>query len=153
MFVSSTPRDLIFLAMAAFVFWTSAELLARSEAVPVERSGIVAELKLEEIVTGNLTELNGKYKLRVASVTYEVGGFIGNHHHAGPGLRCVFEGELTYVQDGVSSVFGPGDCFYEPGNVDHHARNQGQVPVRLFNFQVLPKDWEGSSAITVTPIP
>lgn len=63
---------------------------------------------------------------------------------ASPVLPAVQRGE------GVPSVFGPGDCFYEPGNVDHHARNEGQVPVRLFNFQILPKDWEGSSAITVT---
>jgi len=86
-------------------------------------------------------------------VTYEVGGFIGNHRHAGPGLRCVFEGQLPYAQEGVARVFGPGDCLYEPGNVDHFARNSGEVPVRLFNFQILPKEWEGSSAITVTAVP
>lgn len=38
-------------------------------------------------------------------------------------------------------------------NADHHARNNGKEPVELFNFQVLPSDWEGSSAITVTPVP
>ena len=119
----------------------------------VERSGIHAELKLEEVVTGNLKELNGKYKLRVAAVTYEPGGFIGNHHHAGPGLRCVTSGTLTYVQEGVTSKYGPGDCFYESGNVDHHARNNGDEPVKLFNFQILPSEWQGSSAITVTAVP
>ncbi len=62
-----------------------------------------ADLKVEQIVTGNLKELNGKYKLRVAAVTYDLGGFIGNHHHAGPGLRCVTAGTLTYVQEGETS--------------------------------------------------
>jgi quercetin dioxygenase-like cupin family protein len=118
----------------------------------VERSGLHADLKIEQLITGNLTELNGKYKLRVAAVTYELGGFVGNHHHAGPGLRCVYEGTLTYVQEGVTNYYGPGDCFYESGKVDHHATNEGTVPVRLFNFQILPKDWTGSSAITVTPV-
>lgn len=119
----------------------------------VDRSGIHAELRQESVVTGNLEELNGKYKLRVAAVTYDVGGYIGNHHHAGPGLRCVTAGTLTYVQDGETYEFGPGDCFYESGNVDHHANNNGAEPVELFNFQILPAAWEGSSAITVTAVP
>ena len=119
----------------------------------VDRSGINAGLRQESVVTGNLEELNGKYKLRVAAVTYDVGGFIGNHHHAGPGLRCITKGTLTYVQDGKTYIFGPGECFYESGNVDHHANNNGAEPVELFNFQILPVAWEGSSAITVTAIP
>ena len=125
---------------------------AQSNDSVVERSGMDAELEIEQIVTGNLTELNGNYKLRVATVTYEPGGFVGNHHHAGPGLRCVFAGQLTYVQEGMTSVYGPGDCFYESGNVDHHARNNGDESVQLFNFQILPRAWTGSSAITVTPV-
>ena len=126
---------------------------AQSDNEFVERSGMHAELKLEQLITGNLTDLNGKYKLRVAAVTYEPGGFVGNHHHAGPGLRCVTAGDLTYVQEGRKNVYGPGDCFYESGDVDHHARNNGDEPVQLFNFQILPSDWTGSSAITVTPVP
>lgn len=126
---------------------------AQSNVRIVERRGMYAELKLEQVITGNLTELNGKYKLRVAAVTYEPGGFVGNHHHAGPGLRCVFAGNLTYVQEGITNTYGPGECFYESGNVDHHARNNGDASVQLFNFQILPRDWTGSSAITVTPIP
>ncbi len=126
---------------------------AQSDNEFVERSGMHAELKLEQLITGNLTDLNGKYKLRVAAVTYEPGGFVGNHHHAGPGLRCVTAGDLTYVQEGRKNVYGPGDCFYESGDVDHHARNNGDEPVQLFNFQILPGDWTGSSAITVTPVP
>ena len=125
---------------------------AQSSTGVVERSGLHADLKIEQLITGNLTELNGKYKLRVAAVTYAPGGFVGNHHHAGPGLRCVYAGTLTYVQQGVTNRFGPGDCFYESGNVDHHARNNGDEAVQLFNFQILPKDWTGSSAITVTPV-
>ncbi len=125
---------------------------AQSNSGVVERSGMHADLKIEQVITGNLTELNGEYKLRVAAVTYEPGGFVGNHHHAGPGLRCVFAGHLTYIQEGVTNVYGPGDCFYESGNVDHHARNDGEEAVQLFNFQILPRDWIGSSAITVTPV-
>jgi len=136
------------LVLAGFVLEAKAQELSGG----VERNGLHADLKIEQVITGNLTELNGKYKLRVANVTYEPGGFVGNHHHAGPGLRCVYSGTLTYVQNGATNYYGPGDCFYESGNVDHRAQNEGTDPVRLFNFQILPKDWTGSSAITVTPV-
>jgi quercetin dioxygenase-like cupin family protein len=139
-------------AVAASLVTYSYLALAQSSGF-VERKGMSADLKVEQVVTGNLEELNGKYKMRVAAVTYEVGGFIGNHHHAGPGLRCVTTGTLTYVQEGETYLFGPGDCFYESGNVDHHANNFGDEPVNLFNFQILPVDWVGSSAITVTAVP
>jgi quercetin dioxygenase-like cupin family protein len=136
-------------SISIFSHQAAAESVGRT----VERSGIHAELRQEQVVTGNLDELNGKYKLRVAAVTYDIGGFIGNHHHAGPGLRCVTSGTLTYVQEGETFNFGPGDCFYESGNADHHANNNGDEPVKLFNFQILPIAWEGSSAITVTAVP
>ena len=146
------PREL-FVFVGLFAFATLTLIAgAQEQSGEVQRSGLHAELKVEQLITGNLVELNGKYKLRVAAVTYEPGGFVGNHHHAGPGLRCVYEGKLTYVQQGVTNQYGPGDCFYESGNVDHHARNQEDEPVRLFNFQILPRDWTGSSAITVTPV-
>jgi len=135
-------------AISTFVLIASAQ----ERSGVVQRNGLHADLKIERVISGNLTELNGKYKLRVAAVTYDPGGFVGNHHHAGPGLRCVYEGTLTYVQEGVTNQYGPGDCFYESGNVDHHAQNEGEDPVRLFNFQILPKDWTGSSAISVTPV-
>jgi hypothetical protein len=53
----------------------------------VSMSGISAAIKLEEPVSGNLTELNGKYKLRATEVTFAPGALLDAHHHAGPGLR------------------------------------------------------------------
>ena len=63
---------------------------AQSNSGAVERSGLHADLKIDQLISGNLTELNGKYKLRVATVTYEPGGFVGNHHHG-------FEGIFVFV--------------------------------------------------------
>ncbi len=39
---------------------------AQSSSDVVERSGLHADLIIEQLISGNLTELNGKYKLRVA---------------------------------------------------------------------------------------
>ena len=138
---------------AVLLIAISPQMSAQTSNEVVERQGQHAELKLERILTGNLTELNDRYKIRVALVIYDPGGFVGNHHHAGPGLRCVTKGHLTYVQEGETNVYGPGDCFYESGNVDHHAFNETDQSVELYNFQILPSEWSGSSAITVTPAP
>ena len=150
--LSRSSVNAVFLLTFGFVAGSMFVAQAQVGGGTVDRGGMHADLKIEQLVTGNLAELNGRYKLRVAAVSYDMGGYVRNHHHAGPGLRCVYSGTLTYVQEGVSNQYGPEDCFYESGNVDHHAMNEGAEPVRLFNFQILPKDWSGSSAITVTPV-
>ena len=79
----------------------------------VTKEGFESVVKMEQIVTGHLTELNGKYKLRVTETTYAPGGFIGEHHHVGPGIRYVLSGQLTYVQTDTTRIFNTGDYFYE----------------------------------------
>ncbi len=115
----------------------------------VEKKGQVSRIKLETVVSGHLSELNGKYKLRVSEVTYEPGGFIGEHHHAGPGIRCVSSGALTYVQGDKTSVYRAGECFFESGDISHTAQNREPEPVVLLNFEVLPAAWSETSAIPV----
>lgn len=123
--------------------------LAAAEPPAVEKRGQTVVTKLEHVAAGPLAELNGRYKLRVSEVTYRPGGFTGDHHHAGPGIRCVQSGELTYVESGQTSVFRSGDCFFESGDMTHTARNDGDRPIVLLNFEVLPRDWEGPTAIPV----
>jgi uncharacterized cupin superfamily protein len=69
------------------------------------------------------------------------------HHHAGPGIRSVVSGELTYIQGDKTTVYKPGDYFFESGAITHTAYNRGKVPVKVLNFEILPADWKGSSAI------
>ena len=120
-----------------------------SSANEVAREGQTSKTKLEQVVAGHLVDLNGKYKLRASEVTYTPGGFIGEHHHAGPGIRCVTGGELTYVQAEKTTAYKAGDCFFESGDVTHTAKNMGTVPVVLINFEILPVDWSGPSTIPV----
>ena len=115
----------------------------------VEKDGQHSTVKLEQLVAGHLQEINGMYKLRVAEVTYDPGGYIGPHHHAGPGIRCVTAGELTYVQPDKTTIYRAGDCFFESGDISHTAQNRGDMPVALLNFLLLPGDWTGGSAIPV----
>lgn len=48
-------------------------------------------------LAGFLTEINGKYKLRVTGLTLAPGGYVGEHNHFGPGIRGVTSGYMTYV--------------------------------------------------------
>jgi quercetin dioxygenase-like cupin family protein len=122
---------------------------AAQEAGKVERKGIAGKVKHEEVISGYLTGLNGKYKLRVSENTFEPGGYIGDHHHAGPGIRVVTAGEFTLVQDGKTTVKKPGDTFYEAGDVSIALQNRGKVPAVLLNFEIVPVDFKGATNMPV----
>jgi quercetin dioxygenase-like cupin family protein len=99
----------------------------------VDKKGQSSEIKLEKLVAGHL----------------QPGGYIGEHHHAGPGIRWVRSGELTYIQPDKTTVYKAGDYFYETGDITHKAYNYTKHPVVVVNFEVLPADWRGPSAIPV----
>lgn len=117
----------------------------------VERKGTSGKVKHEEVVSGYLTSLNGKYKLRVSENTFEPGGYVGDHHHSGPGIRVVTAGEFTLTQDGKVTVKKVGETFYEGGDISIVVQNKGSIPAVLLNFEVLPVDWKGPSNIPVKP--
>ena len=113
----------------------------------VESQGISAKVRLEEVISGHLPELNGKFLIRATEVTLEPGAHLGAHHHAGPGIRYVVSGELTFVQAGKATLYRAGDSFYESGNVVHTAQNRTKSPVRVMFFEILPTQWTGPSTI------
>jgi len=115
----------------------------------VDSKGQHPEVKLEQLISGHLTDLNGRYKLRVTEVTYDPHGYIGPHHHIGPGIRCVTSGELTYVQPNRTSIYRSGDCFFESGDVSHTANNATDNPVILLNFEIVPAAHTKGTAIPV----
>ncbi len=115
----------------------------------VKKDGFESVIKLEQIISGHLTALNGKYKLRATQTTYLPGGFIGEHHHVGPGIRYVVSGQLTYIQSDTTRIFNSGDYFYESGDISHTAYNRTKEPVVILNFELLPAEWKGSSPIPV----
>lgn len=66
----------------------------------VETRSVTSEVKIEEVIFGHLTELNGKFKLRATELTFAPDGYVGVHHHIGPGIRYVISGELTFAEGG-----------------------------------------------------
>ena len=117
----------------------------------VQSQGVTPKLKLEETVYGHLEELNGKYKFRASEVTFAPGAKLGAHHHAGPGVRYVAAGEITFLEGGKATVYKTGDFFYESGDIVHTAENKTKAPVRIVFFEILPAQWSGVSVIAPKP--
>jgi quercetin dioxygenase-like cupin family protein len=109
--------------------------------------GLVAKIKFEPPVAGFLNDLNGKYKLRVTELTLAPGGHVGEHNDVGPGIRQVTSGYMTYVLPDQTVVYGPGDFFFESGDVAHTVFNRTDAPMVHVLFEILPVDLNGPSLI------
>src|SRR4051812_7200172 len=117
--------------------------------VKVDTKGLVAKIKFEAPLAGFLTDLNGKYKLRVTELTLDPGGSVGEHNHVGPGIRQVTSGQMTYVLPDKTVVYGPGDFFFESGDINHTVFNKTDAPMVHLLFEILPADLKGPSLIPV----
>jgi len=113
----------------------------------VETRGISSEVKIEEVIFGHLTELNGKFKLRATELTFAPGGYVGAHHHVGPGIRYIISGEFTFAEGGQETIYKAGDYFFETGNLVHTAQNKTNLPARVLIVEIVPKDWTAPALI------
>ena len=142
-----TRRDLL-LALAAVpatALVSPGETAGQNQSPRVDTKGLTAKIKFESVLSGYLGELNGKYKLRVTELVLEPGGYVGEHHHAGPGIRQVTSGYMTYVLPDKTVIYGPGDFFFESGDVTHTALNKTDAPMVHLLFEVLPASLQGPS--------
>src|SRR5436190_6282337 len=117
--------------------------------VKVDTKGLVAKIKFEAPLEGFLTDLNGRYKLRITELTLDPGGYVGEHNHLGPGIRQVTSGHMTYVLPDKTVVYGPGDFFFESGDVNHTVFNKTNEPMVHLLFEILSADVSGPSLIPV----
>src|ERR1700746_2262049 len=105
----------------------------------VETRGITSAIKIDEVIYGHLTDLNGKFKLRATALTFAPDGDVVVHHHVGPGIRYVISGELTFAEGGQETVYKAGEYYFETGNLAHTAHNKTNLPLRVLVVEVLPK--------------
>jgi quercetin dioxygenase-like cupin family protein len=138
-------------AMMRFTLLLAVMLLIGADRLPaqehVEIRGITPTIKLEEVIYGHLPELNGKFKLRATEVTFAPDGFLGAHHHVGPGIRYVLSGEVTFTEGGQATIYKAGDYFFESGNIVHTAQNKTKLPLVILFLEILPKDWDAPTVI------
>jgi quercetin dioxygenase-like cupin family protein len=128
------------------VFVTSA---FGQDPVKVHTQGLTAKIKFEHVLAGFLTELNGRYKLRVTELTLAPGGTVGEHNHVGPGIRLVTSGHMTYVLPEHTIVYSPGEFFFESGDINHTVYNKTNAPMVHLLFEILPADLQGPLLIPV----
>jgi quercetin dioxygenase-like cupin family protein len=117
----------------------------------VETRGVTSVIKIDEVIFGHLIELNGKFKLRATELTFAPDGYVGVHHHVGPGIRYVISGELTFTMGGQETVYKAGEYYFETGNLAHTAQNKTNLPLRLVIVEILPKDWTAPALIAPKP--
>ena len=137
------------LAAAAFRPRAASAQAPGTSPVRVDTKGLAAKIKFEHELAGYLTELNGKYKLRVTELTLEPGGHVGEHNHVGPGIRLVTLGEMTYVLPNQTLIYRAGDFFFESGDVNHTVYNKTDKPNQHLLFEILPVDLKGPSLMPV----
>jgi len=117
------------------------------EPVKVDTKGLAAKIKLEDVLAGFWTDVNNKYKRRVTELILEPGGHVGEHNHVGPGIRLVTSGYMTYVLPDKTVLYGPGEFFFESGDINHTVYNKTDAPVVHLLFEILPADLKGPSLI------
>jgi quercetin dioxygenase-like cupin family protein len=113
----------------------------------VETRGITSETKIDEVIYGHLTELNGEFKIRATELTFAPDGYVGVHHHIGPGIRYVISGELTFAEGGQETIYKAGEYYFETGNLAHTAQNKTNLPLRVLVVEILPKEWASPAMI------
>src|SRR5260370_5656492 len=117
----------------------------------VETRSVTSVIKIVEIIFGHLTVLYGRVKLRATELTFAPDGYIGVHHHIGPGIRYVISGELTFAEGDQETIYKPGEQFFGTGNLAHTAQNKTNVPLRLLVMEILPKAWTAPAMIAPKP--
>jgi len=93
---------------------------------------------------GEMGTLAGMADVReVRMVRFELapGGAFPWHRHPGPVWVVVTRGTLTFYGDTCNAHRYPaGTAFFDPGNLTHTARNEGEEPLEVIATFMLPAD-------------
>jgi len=72
-------------------------------------------------------------------VDFPPGALFPLHHHGGPVVAMVVEGEITLTQNGISKVYKVGESFTEPPGQIHQAQNRGSAKAAVVVTYLLPQ--------------
>ena len=94
-----------------------------------------AEVLLKRIVS-DLPKGRGEVRLQLD--TWDPGSETGEHHHSGPTMIYVLEGQLNWIERGVPKTLQAGQAFLEPAGVRHNVKNLGEKPAKAFVVHLFP---------------
>lgn len=119
-----------------------------AQPLSVDTRGLTASILYEAVINGgHIREVQGKFKLRVTELTIAPGGYVGDHHHRGPGIRQMTAGEMLYIMPDKTVTYRSGDYFFETGDISHRVMNNTTTPNKHLLFEILPVDVSGPSLI------
>jgi quercetin dioxygenase-like cupin family protein len=112
--------------------------------MPLAPVGQFAPIK-ENAKTGDWKakiKTKGVSDLQVNQVTIQPGGTLGWHYHPGPSFVIVKSGTATFYMGNdpmcMRHVIPTGGTLFEPANMVHIVRNEGEVPLVNVVVQLVP---------------
>jgi quercetin dioxygenase-like cupin family protein len=82
--------------------------------------------------------ITGAYSLVQQVLDFAPGAQTAKHHHGGPGVITVIEGEVTLNRDGVEKTYNKGDSFTETPGQTLQAFNRGTTELIVVATYLLP---------------
>jgi hypothetical protein len=89
----------------------------------------------------------GDYLMRCDRVDFPLGGVAYTHTHAGPGTRCLLEGEIKVLVKGEESRLEPGGPWFESGPDPVYAQASKKQLTSFIRAMILPRSLQGKSSI------
>jgi hypothetical protein len=85
--------------------------------------------------------------LRCDRVDFPPGGVAYLHRHPGPGIRRLLFGEITIESESRSTIYGPGEAWFERGPEPVLAAASPAEETAFVRVMVLPREWAGKRTI------
>ena len=82
--------------------------------------------------------ISGPYSLVQQVLVFAPGAQTAKHHHGGPGVITVLQGEITLNRDGTETTYRMGDSFTETPGQTLQAFNRGTVQLTVVASYLLP---------------
>ena len=76
--------------------------------------------------------------VRVNLDTWEPGSEAGRHHHPGPTIIYVLEGELEETREGATRTLKAGQAVWNRGKIPHNVVNRTDRPARALAIHLDP---------------
>ncbi len=106
------------------------------QAAPLEMKGVTVK-QLEAINLGPEIEGMAGRQLRMRTLTFEPGGFIGIHNHKDrPGTVYVLQGKITVHLGDVVKEYSAGDTWAENRETTHSLENKGIIPAVILAVDI-----------------